>query len=69
MVIERTCALNGKTRSMDLPITEHQLEKWKKGALIQDAMPNLTDDEREFMLTGMLPHEWDELFKEEDPKS
>ena len=67
MVITKTCMLNGKTRTMDLPITEEQLREWKRGALIQDAMPNLTPDQREFLLTGMLPGEYEELFSK-DPK-
>ena len=29
---------------------------------IQDAMPNLTPDEREFIKTGITPKEWDEMF-------
>jgi hypothetical protein len=44
---------------MDLDITEAQIEKWENGELIQNAFPNLNNDEREFLLTGMTPEEWD----------
>lgn len=37
-----------------------------EGYLIQRAFPYLTDDEREFILTGMTASEWDELFGEDD---
>jgi hypothetical protein len=36
------------------------------GELIQHAFPFLSDDEREFMLTGMSKEEWDNLFGEDD---
>ena len=36
------------------------------GKMIQDAFPELNDDEREFMLTGITPAEWDVLFNDRD---
>lgn len=44
---------------------EEGLAKQAQGILIQDAFPFLTADEREFMLTGILPEEWDAMFGEE----
>jgi len=35
------------------------------GMLIQDAMPNVSVDEREFIMTGITPEEWDSTFNEE----
>jgi hypothetical protein len=32
------------------------------GKLIQDAMPELSADEREFVKTGITGEEWDQLF-------
>lgn len=37
-------------------------DKYQKGTMIQDAFPTLSADEREFLLTGITPEEWDELF-------
>ena len=34
--------------------------------LIQQAMPNLTADEREFIKTGITPQEWDDMFEDEE---
>ena len=51
---------------MTLDVTQEQLDAWQGGVLIQDAMPNLSADEREFLQTGILPDEWDQLFPEEE---
>ena len=50
---------------MDLPITEDQYNSWQSGTLIQVAMPNLTKDQREFLITGLLPDDWGRIFSEE----
>ena len=62
MIITKTSSLSGIVRTMDLPITEEQLKNFEDGMTIQDAMPNLTHNEREFILTGVVEEEWEELF-------
>tara|TARA_R100000388_G_scaffold12164_1_gene9995 strand:+ start:183 stop:374 length:192 start_codon:yes stop_codon:yes gene_type:complete len=33
--------------------------KWRDGhGLIQDCLPYLSEDEREFLMTGIMPEEW-----------
>jgi hypothetical protein len=66
MKIERRDPLTGKTNVMDLPVTPEQLAAWRNGTLIQRAMPDLTADQREFLMTGLMPDSWDALFPEED---
>ena len=66
MQITRTSLVSGITRSLEIPCTEEQMVAYKSGALIQVAFPNLTADQREFILTGITKDEWDELFKEID---
>lgn len=66
MKITRKSIVSGITRTRDLQITEDQLTAYMKGALIQDAMPNLTNDEREFFITGIVQDEWEDLFSEEE---
>jgi len=63
MLIQKEHGLTGTTRTLELDITVEQFENWQNGMLIQDAMPNLTPDEREFLITGILPHEWDEFME------
>lgn len=65
MLIERRSLVSGVIRTLDLPVTEDQIEAWEQGMKIQDAMPNLTDSQREFILTGVVDTEWDMLYKEE----
>jgi hypothetical protein len=66
VIITRKDPFTGKTNTMDLDITEDQLEAWHAGQLIQHALPRLNADEREFLMTGMMPESWDELFEEDD---
>ena len=66
MIIERTDPFTGRANSMDLDITDAQLALWRSGELIQKAMPNLNPDEREFLMTGITPESWGEMFSGED---
>lgn len=66
MLITKRSPFSGKTHSMEINVTEKQIEDWLNGMLIQDAMPNLTPDEREFILTGITAVEWEEVFGESD---
>lgn len=67
MLITRKSTLSGVTRTLDLPITQDQYDRWAVGgALIQDAMPGLTADQREFIKTGISAEEWNLIFAEEE---
>jgi hypothetical protein len=66
MIIEMTSRFTGKTNQMDLNITPDQIERWQAGELIQNAMPNLSIEEREFLMTGTTPEEWKAVFGDED---
>jgi hypothetical protein len=66
MQITRTSSVSGKTRTLDLPVTQAQIDAWHLGATIQQAMPNLSDDQREFILTGITAEEWDATFPEDE---
>jgi hypothetical protein len=65
MQIIKVSMFTGKTHMLDIPVTEEQIKAWKAGAMIQDAMPNLTADEREFIMTGVTAQEWDDAFGED----
>lgn len=39
-----------------------KLEKWRNGAYIQDAFPDLSADDRELIMTGTHPECWEEMF-------
>ena len=59
MKITRTSRISAETNVMDIDVTEEQLALWESGMLIQEAMPNIGSDEREFIMTGITPQEWD----------
>lgn len=65
MIITRTSPVTGKTKSIEIDVTEHQIKSWENGALIQDIMPNLTPDEREFIISGCTSEDFEFLFPEE----
>ena len=65
MLITRKSLISGNINSMSLPITEEQYTAWEQGTLVQDAMPHLSPDEREFIKSGIPAHEWDNMFGEE----
>jgi|TARA_R110000803_G_scaffold187659_1_gene249999 hypothetical protein len=58
MIITKKSILSGEVRSLDLNITQSQIDLWKGGMVIQKAMPKLSVDEREFVMTGIIPEEW-----------
>jgi len=63
MKITRTSIFSGKTRTLDLPITEEQLNAYTNGSLLQNAFPGLSAADREFIKTGITGQEWDAMFK------
>lgn len=66
MEITRISMYSGIMRSRMLDITEEQLAAYDNGVLIQNAFPNLTDEEREFFMTGITRNEWIEMFSDEE---
>jgi|TARA_R100000455_G_C6132128_1_gene28873 hypothetical protein len=64
VLIEKQSMLTGVRRIVDMPITAEQFNNWQGGMLIQDAMPNLTDAQREFIVSGITTQEWEEAFGE-----
>tara|TARA_A100001011_G_scaffold377111_1_gene440431 strand:+ start:241 stop:438 length:198 start_codon:yes stop_codon:yes gene_type:complete len=65
MLIEKRSVLSGKLHIKQIDVTREQVENWQSGMLIQDAMPNLSIDDREFIQTGATPDEWAALEDEE----
>ena len=64
MQITRTNPFNGTVNTRELDITPEQVEAYEAGALLQNAFPNLSADDREFYKTGI--DNWDELFGGDD---
>ena len=58
MLIEKVSMLTNKVHIREIDVTREQVENWQGGMLIQEAMPNLSIDDREFMMTGATADEW-----------
>lgn len=44
----------------------YRIHRWYQyGGNIQDMLPDLSDSQRELLLTGISDEEWDELFSDE----
>ena len=62
--------LTGKFNTIELDMSQEDFElgfsRWSTdGWLIQDAFLTLTNDEREFIMTGITREEWNKTFGEE----
>lgn len=66
MKITKRSMMTGKINTLEVPCTPEQIERWESGALIQEAMPNVPADLREFLMTGTTPDEWEEMFGSEE---
>ena len=72
MNITRTSPLTGRITTMDLPVTQDQLDEFAapgRRRLVQDIFPDLTRDQREFIKTGYTAEDWARLFPPEDDES
>ena len=59
--ITRISPVTAAVKTLELDITMDQYSRWRGGELIQNAMPNLSADDREYIMTGMTPEDWDKL--------
>lgn len=62
MQITRKSQVSGIEHTMDLDITEDQINRWRSGEPIQRAFPNLSPSQREFLMTGITDDEWESVF-------
>lgn len=66
MKFDRRSMISGNIHSMEIDVTQEQYDNWQRGRmLIQDAMPHLSAEEREFLMTGITPAEWKKTFGED----
>ena len=65
MLITKFSPISMKDHSREIPVTQEQLDAWNSAVLIQNAMPNISADDRESLMTGITPEEWDAHFSDE----
>jgi hypothetical protein len=66
MQITRISGMTGVEHTREIDVEQEQLDAWDAGLLIQEAMPQLDADDREFIMTGITPSEWDDTFGSDD---
>ena len=69
MKITRTSPLTGEIATKEIDVTSAQIVSWERGELVQNAFPNSTPSEREFIKSGYTDFDWDEMFREIDDES
>lgn len=69
MLITRRSPFTGLYNEMDLDITQEQMNRFDlprdRREPIQNIFPNLSDSEREFLLTGYTDEDWKAIFGED----
>ena len=65
-ILAQTSPVTGNINEMEIPMSIRDysiaMQKWKGGALIQEAFPNLPAPMREFIMSGISPKEWADIF-------
>ena len=67
VTVRKRSVLSGHLNEMDLYLDPNALERWLASSpgerpFLKDEFPHLSDDEREFLLSGSTPDEWDRYF-------
>ena len=57
-----TGEVSERTYPMDKRTMVARLEDWAAGKNVQNVFPDLSADDREFLMTGITPAEWDAAF-------
>lgn len=70
MLITKISQLSKTESTLDLDITYEQLDRinnrFESKEHIQNIVPHLSADEREFLITGITREEWIRVFGEDD---
>ena len=66
--VTKKSIISGKSHTMELDIPQEQRDRWEQIGehLVQGALPNLSSSEREFLMTGITPTEWNDHFGDEE---
>lgn len=60
----RVSPFSGRSHEMEIEMTQEQFDELSSPnrRAIQDIIPHCSADEREFIMTGITPAEWDDTF-------
>jgi hypothetical protein len=62
MKVTKLSPVTWQLNTLDINCTEDEYRAWRNGELIQNAMPNTPIDQREFLISGITPEEWEKVF-------
>jgi hypothetical protein len=70
MIVTKRSTLTGKENTLNIDVTPEQLfrieNRMNTTELIQNIVPNLSMEDREFLMTGITNEEWIRMFGEID---
>jgi hypothetical protein len=69
MDITKQSLATGDWHTRDIPVDYQAYSAWVRGddtRHVQDAFPHLSADDREFLISGTTPEEWDALYGDQD---
>ena len=70
MIVTKKSSLTGKENTLNIDVTPEQLarieNRMNTTELIQNIVPNLSMEDREFLMTGITNEEWIRMFGEID---
>lgn len=65
MLIRKESVITGITHTKDIPINPNDWALYNMGYVsIDEAMPYLNSEDRDFILAGIVPSEWKKAFNE-----
>lgn len=64
VTVKKTCNVNGKEYYVEFDM--YKWVEWRFGTNIMDVWPNMSDNAREFVMTGITPEEWNHMLPPED---
>lgn len=66
MIIVRRSQATGARHERELDVTHQQMAAFERGVMVQDAFPQLSAEDREYILSGITPEEWAILYPPEE---
>lgn len=67
MLLTKASLLSGRTTTREIGLSERELEAYyESDELIQRMYPHLSPEDREFVMTGITPEEWNRFREESD---
>jgi len=64
--VTKTSPFSGEKHTIEVDVSEEIMDKFKKGKITaSQAFDHLAEPKRRFLVDGITPEEWEEMFEEE----